>query len=571
VQARKNAAAVRSALAEDEADSFRSLKALEQVEADTAGVTRRVDHAQRLLQAAGSNGLAGPQLITGEIGSLLGLLARLDSEGRYEEEIRVAKALHGLCVTAFRWLELVRSLRAALGAARQANDEAAEAWVLNELGALHLCAGNAQSARAFLDRAISLQQTLGDPYGRCATRHNCDCARRDYTHPLQLPGPKRALRWAPKGGLIAIAVAIGVAVAVGGSAAVVQLLRDHGNSGTTSELAAAIESGPANPTNETSATFSFSAEGARRFECALDKRTFKSCASPATFDDLSEGAHTFRVRAGAGGEWGHETRYPWRIDVTGPEIRFSERPSAHTEKTSASFVFEANEKVQRFECKLGGEGFAACASPQNLPGPLADGGYKFAVRAVDLAGNVGKAVSYSWTVAAAPGPVTEILTHPASLTNDTSAIFTLSSSEAGVTHLCRLDDTTSVSCGSEASYSDLLDGTHTFHARGVNALGTRGAVATWTWVIDTEAPAVEINDSRTVAGITSFTFYFDSTDPSSSFECRVKTDADFTPCKSGETYTFPESGDYTFQVRAIDRAGNVGQPDSVSFQIPNIG
>jgi hypothetical protein len=142
-------------------------------------VTNRIDHAKRLCEAATQGRLLDRDLVTAEVGALLQLLQRLDKEGRYDEELRLARALHGLLVLTFRWLELVRTLRVALRAARNAHDAVSEAWALHELGTLHLCAGKAKRAAEHFEAALVLQERLGDTIGRCRTRHNLDSARRD--------------------------------------------------------------------------------------------------------------------------------------------------------------------------------------------------------------------------------------------------------------------------------------------------------------------------------------------------------------------------------------------------------
>lgn len=147
---------------------------------ETAGaVTDRIDHAQKLFQAATQGGLLDRELLTGEIGSLLELLQRLDKAGRYDEELRLARALHGLLVLTSRWLDLVRSLRmASVLRARSA------IWPRRR--------GRSTSSARFTSvpatrskpsstsrAALALEERLGDAIGRCPTRHNLDSARRD--------------------------------------------------------------------------------------------------------------------------------------------------------------------------------------------------------------------------------------------------------------------------------------------------------------------------------------------------------------------------------------------------------
>ena len=56
-----------------------------------------------------------------------------------------------------------------------------------------------------------------------------------------------------------------------------------------------IWSGPSGIVSSTTVTFGFS--GGDAFECKLDDGTFERCSSPKTFTDLTEGPHTFEVRA----------------------------------------------------------------------------------------------------------------------------------------------------------------------------------------------------------------------------------------------------------------------------------
>ena len=59
-----------------------------------------------------------------------------------------------------------------------------------------------------------------------------------------------------------------------------------------------IDSGPDDETPATSATFVFHAsEDGGSFECQLDGAGFSSCTSANTYDDLTQGDHTFQVRA----------------------------------------------------------------------------------------------------------------------------------------------------------------------------------------------------------------------------------------------------------------------------------
>jgi hypothetical protein len=106
-------------------------------------------------------------------------------------------------------------------------------------------------------------------------------------------------------------------------------------------------------------------------------------------------------------------------------VSLTETPDDPTEERSASFEFEADEEVQRFECRLDAGSFEECVSPQNVVGPLAVGEHVFAARVVDFAGNVGQAAVHEWTIEAGEGPAAVILDGPDELTNQTEATFTI--------------------------------------------------------------------------------------------------------------------------------------------------
>jgi len=80
---------------------------------------------------------------------------------------------------------------------------------------------------------------------------------------------------------------------------------------------------PANLTFETSAVFAFTANEASSFECEIDGSGFISaCTSPKTYTGLSEGPHTFSVRATdqAGNVETQPVTYAWSVDVTKPAV-----------------------------------------------------------------------------------------------------------------------------------------------------------------------------------------------------------------------------------------------------------
>jgi hypothetical protein len=82
-----------------------------------------------------------------------------------------------------------------------------------------------------------------------------------------------------------------------------------------------IDSGPSGAVSASSASFAFSSSEANStFECSFDGGTFASCTSPKSYVDLSDGSHTFSVRAtdAAGNIDSTAAERRWDIDTVAP-------------------------------------------------------------------------------------------------------------------------------------------------------------------------------------------------------------------------------------------------------------
>jgi hypothetical protein len=162
-----------------------------------------------------------------------------------------------------------------------------------------------------------------------------------------------------------------------------------------------IDSGPSNPTNQTSAAFTFhSTESGSSFQCQLDNGGFSACTSGKSYSSLSDGGHSFQVRAtdGAGNTDPTPASYDWTVDATPPDTIIDSGPSNPTDQTSAAFTFHSTESGSTFQCQLDNGGFSACTSGKSYSS-LSDGGHSFQVRATDGAGNTDPTpASYDWTV-----------------------------------------------------------------------------------------------------------------------------------------------------------------------------
>jgi parallel beta-helix repeat protein len=328
-----------------------------------------------------------------------------------------------------------------------------------------------------------------------------------------------------------------------------------------------IESGPASPTNATTATFVFGGDDGITpspelgFECRLDMGSFTTCSSPRTYSGLAAGEHVFEVRARdrSGLVDLSPASFTWTIDTTPPETTIESSPETLTREPGASFDFSSNEDGSAFECALDDGELTPCASPAEYA-LLDDGEHTFTVRATDEAGNTDPTPASSvWTVDTT-APETTITEGPPSPTNSTAATFSFTTAEDGGTFTCTLDEGGAAPCSPGVSYIAFADGEHTFSVVATDAAGNTDATpAIHTWTVDTIAPETTIAAGPpTLSNASGATFSLASNEAGSSFACSLDG-GEYTSCEDQASYLGLPEGQHTFAVVATDGAGNSDQ------------
>jgi hypothetical protein len=247
---------------------------------------------------------------------------------------------------------------------------------------------------------------------------------------------------------------------------------------------------PPNPSDLSSASFSFSDEDPTAiFECRLDGGAVDSpCMSPKTYSDLSDGAHVFEVRAVNADGPGAPTTFGWTIDTTRPPPpSITAKPGNPSNDSDPSFSFTDAKRGVTFQCRRDSQQYAQCKSPKTYAG-LTSGNHVFRVRAVDQAGRMSEVTRYSWSIDLAPPPAPTIGGRPANPTTATDATFGFTDGEAGVTFRCELDGGGYSACASPAVYSGLTLIPHVFSVRAVDTAGNIGPPASIGWTIVAAAP-----------------------------------------------------------------------------------
>jgi hypothetical protein len=437
-----------------------------------------------------------------------------------------------------------------------------------------------------------------------------------------------------------------------------------------------IDSEPSGMTSSGDANFTFSSsEADSTLECSLDSATYTACTSPKGYTNLSDGSHTFSVKAtdAAGNTDTSPASTTWTVDTTAPETTIDSGPSGTITIAEATFEFSSEEGAA-FECRLDGAAYSACTSPKSYTA-LTDGSHTFQVKATDAVGNTDTSPeSWSWrsdatpptistvepadeatgvgatsnveaafseamnsstidgstfilgkqdstapvaaqvtydpvskramldpeadleadatytatlksgvggvkddagnplaedeawsftTTAASPPadttpPETTIDSGPSGTVSTGSTSFVFSSSEeVGSTFECSLDGSAFEPCPSPKEYTDLSEGSHTFSVKATDAAGnTDASPASTTWTIDTTAPDTKIDSNpNALTNSASASFDFSSTEPGSSFQCKFDSTA-YKSCTSPNSLTGLSDGSHTFSVEATDAASN---------------
>ena len=180
-----------------------------------------------------------------------------------------------------------------------------------------------------------------------------------------------------------------------------------------------VSSGPAGSVNSTSASLDFgSDEAATSFECKLDGAVFEACSSPRAYPGLSDGPHTFEVRAldAAGTPDPTPASRSWTVDTLAPLVTLDQpAPGSTTDDATPGLSGTADTQpgdsataTVKIWLGTGAGGSplqtkAATRDPVTrafgvTPDPLASGTYTARAEQSDAAGNTGQSDPTTFTI-----------------------------------------------------------------------------------------------------------------------------------------------------------------------------
>ncbi|MGH9188751.1 MAG: hypothetical protein ACRD0Q_01750, partial [Acidimicrobiales bacterium] len=264
-----------------------------------------------------------------------------------------------------------------------------------------------------------------------------------------------------------------------------------------------LDSMPLDPTNQTTATFTFHAsEPGDTFECRLNGPAFAACSSPAVYT-VTDGGNTFAVRARdqAGNVDPSPATFTWTVDAQAPDTGIDSAPADPTSSNTATFTFHATEGAT-FACQIDAAPAAACNGGTVTYAGLGAGFHTFTVTATDPIGNTDPSpASFAWTVDI-EAPDTSITAGPAdgATTTGTTATFAFTGTDnvsppAALTFECSLDGATFAACLSPITYSGLSRQPHTFEVRARDQAGNADpSPAGVPWTIIRSTPVITWSD-----------------------------------------------------------------------------
>ncbi len=249
-------------------------------------------------------------------------------------------------------------------------------------------------------------------------------------------------------------------------------------------------------------------------------------------------------------------------DTNPPTAQFTSGPQAGVtiNDPTPTFTFGATDPGSIFECRIDAGPFELCPERYTTPS-LADGTHRLYLRAIDAPGNVSETKLRPFTVDTTP-PALAITLGPAngSATSSTTASFAFTNDDPSAIVTCQLDNGGFAACSSPFSTPTLGDGVHAFQVRATDPVGNVATIGR-IWTVDTIPPVASITsgpDEGSTSPDPRPSFGFDASEAGVRFECQLDAGG-FAACSSPYSVSARlPNAPHTFEVRAIDRAGNVG-------------
>ena len=282
--------------------------------------------------------------------------------------------------------------------------------------------------------------------------------------------------------------------------------------------------------------------------------------SSGSLSGLDEGEHTLVVTATDLAGNVTTQPYTWKVDTIVPELSWSEAPKTVTNSRSADFPMKSSETGLTYSYTLDGVKVDSTGLSN-----LSEGSHTIVVTATDEAGNTSAPVSHAWTTDYTV-PVVTLAGKPSPVTNASTASFSATSNEQGVTYTYTLDGQP-VSSG---SLSNLTEGSHTIIVMATDEAGNPSEPVSYTWVTDYTPPVMTTKTAgASPTGVTTTTVSISMSGSEAvtySYSLSGPVSSSGTSTSGNITLTGLTAGTYTLNYSLTDSVGN-STSDSDTFTL----
>jgi large repetitive protein len=331
-----------------------------------------------------------------------------------------------------------------------------------------------------------------------------------------------------------------------------------------------IDSGPRGGAAITGseATWTFGASGigsgdSATFECSLDDGDWTACTNPHQRTGLTDGEHTFSVRAvdQAGNPDPSPATASFSVNNGPPEASiwsvaghaWEAGQPVYTALSLPTWELSLSRPDAVAECSLDGSEFADCGFSFTPPAELPDGEHSFRVRAKLAGGAVQDPPVESVVVVDTLAPGLSFVSAPPAHVAGSSVTFAYGADESGVSFRCSLDDGP-LQDPCPTTFTGLSAGDHVLELFGSDRTFNDAPAITRRWRNHLTPPDTTLTgypDPGVEVAVAAFSF---SSKPGNTFECRVDSGG-WEPCASPLTLAGLGGGEHTLSVRAVDPAG----------------
>ncbi len=328
---------------------------------------------------------------------------------------------------------------------------------------------------------------------------------------------------------------------------------------------------PAAITNASTASFTFSANEASTFQCQIDSGGFSACASPQTYTGLTEGSHTFTVKATdtAGNTETLPPSYTWTVDITKPVVGVSYSGGFYTNAGAITLILSGTDTSGLAGMMFSWDGGASWGAEEtygttktwNLGS--SDGLKTVYVKFKDTAGNWSDPYRYDLTLDTMP-PTLNVGTH-GSCTNNPAITISGSATDtlSGLKNVTVNGTAVTVQSGSFSQGLTLTNGANTIviaardNADNVTTVNQEITLDQTAPVLTVSAPA-EMGDIDLSTGAAMIDVK-GTVNESATVTIRVNSDTPVFVSVLDNAFAFPitlETGTNVIEVTAVDCAGN---------------